>query len=145
MYKPIPNTHVEVNELGQFRSVDHTQILSSGYEKQFYGQPLKVSSGDYPKIKIKRGERWCTYRAHRLVWEAFNGPLSVGDRIIFKNADRTNIALNNLELKQSNVEESDDQLLLRLQSLGMSYADLAKKFDSNEVDIASRCEVLRSK
>ena len=146
MYKPVPNTkYTEVNELGQFRTREHTTVLKSGYEKFYPVRELKLSQGAYLTINLTRGDRRGIYKAHRLVWEAFNGPLQSGDMVVFKTNDRSNIALNNLELKTRKQDENDYQLLLRLESLGMSHEDLAKKFNTTELLISRKCANLRRK
>ena len=147
MYKPVPNTkYTEVNELGQFRSREHVTVFESGYEKLYPERKLVLTQGsEYLVINLTRGDRRGVHKAHRLVWEAFNGPLELGEMVVFKTVDRSNIALNNLELKTRKKNETDYQLLLRLETLGMSYEELAKRFNSNEVLISRKCANLRLK
>ena len=46
---------------------------------------------DFPIHRRWRGE-------HLVIWEAVNGPLPKGHAIVFKDGDRTHVALDNLEL-----------------------------------------------
>ncbi len=46
---------------------------------------------DFPIHRRWRGE-------HLVIWEAVNGPLPKGHAIVFKDGDRTNITMDNLEL-----------------------------------------------
>lgn len=60
----------------------------------------RISKDGYLERKINEGlplqKRWRA--VHLLVWEAANGPLPRGHAVVFKNGDKRDIRLDNLEL-----------------------------------------------
>lgn len=68
-----------------WRPVGSTKVLD-GYRY------TKVA--DVPKAPWARNWKL----SHVLLWESANGPLPIGYRLAFKNGDRTDIRLDNLEL-----------------------------------------------
>lgn len=65
-------------------------------------QPIgteRINKDGYLERKINDGmplqKRWRA--VHLLVWEAANGPLPAGHAVVFKDGDKTHIALDNLE------------------------------------------------
>lgn len=75
---------------------------ASGRARQLY-RPIgseRVTVDGYLEIKVNDGEsmreRWV--QAHRLVWQAAHGPIPPGHFVSFRDGDKTNRALDNLEL-----------------------------------------------
>lgn len=60
-------------------------------------QPSKNEKG-YMCVTVHKDGKMYRKRVHRLVWEAFNGPIPQGLEINHKDEDRTNNNLGNLEL-----------------------------------------------
>ena len=145
MYKLIPGTtwH-ECDENGNFRSLDHVSTMKGGYLKDYPGQNLKLSTDGegYLIINLVRGKRR-SYRAHRIVWETFNGMLEAGQRITFKNPDKTNISLSNLVLKGKTKIQSKNAQILKMESEGKSHSEIALKFNLYEPLVAQMCACLR--
>jgi hypothetical protein len=77
----LPNGH-EVSDLGRFRR---------------HGKPKGTwpTSRGYLSIEIQRGKK---HRAHRLVYEAFNGPIPDGLFVDHVNGVKTDNRLSNLEV-----------------------------------------------
>lgn len=57
-----------------------------------------VKRNGYEFVLIKIGGTWKGKYVHRLVWEAFNGPIPEGYEINHKDENKLNNALDNLEL-----------------------------------------------
>ena len=63
------------------------------------GRPLKTGSRrDYANYTLSLDNVQKTFCAHRLVWEAFHGPIPVGLQINHKNGDKRDNRLDNLEV-----------------------------------------------
>lgn len=91
--------------------------FSAGHKPWNYmpvGSLVRKSDG-YWWRKIKDGKRgW--RQEHILIWEAANGPIKKGDRIIFLDSN-----VDNLEL--SNLARIDNAMLLELSRKGLRFTD----------------------
>lgn len=85
---------------------------------------LRVSEDGYQEIKIAEGMRqW--KQLHRVIWERLNGEIPKGMNLIFRDGDKTNLSIVNLELmtKAQNMKRNsvhtkypkEIQLLIQLQ------------------------------
>ena len=74
-------------------------------------RPCKTSLlKGYPQIALCRNGKYARRPVHRLVWEAFNGPIAGRLEVNHKNLDRADNRLENLELltHQENVKHAFD-------------------------------------
>lgn len=81
---------------GKYQVSNYGRVRSTGFDKWHPGRILKLS-------KVKKGYlRACLlgkfYLVHRLVWEAFNGPIPAGMQVNHIDEDKTNNRLDNLNL-----------------------------------------------
>lgn len=58
----------------------------------------RMSAGKYLMVTLCEFGKWKHFSPHRLVWEAFNGPIPQGMEVNHKDLDKTNNRLDNLEL-----------------------------------------------
>lgn len=82
----------EVSNYGRVRSLNYlrtgkTRILS----------PFKTGGG-YLQVGLWKDGKGKLYKVHRLVWEAFNGPIPEGMQVNHINEDKTDNRLENLNL-----------------------------------------------
>ena len=86
-WKEIPGSHgkYQVNNNGVFRSLCRKKV-----------KVLKLYKLPTGYMQVNLGQR--TYYAHRIVWEAFNGPIPAGLQINHINEDKTDNRLDNLNL-----------------------------------------------
>lgn len=59
---------------------------------------LRVDPYGYPLIGLWRDKKQVMKKVHRLVWDAYNGCLPVGMTVNHKDGDKTNNAIENLEV-----------------------------------------------
>ena len=57
-----------------------------------------ISSNGYYKVQLSWNSKYKTYYVHRLIWEAFNGPIPKGLQINHKDENKLNNCLSNLEM-----------------------------------------------
>lgn len=82
----------EVSNYGRVRSLNYHHT-----DKERILSPFK-NSGGYLIVGLYKDEKRKKYRIHRLVWEAFNGPIPKGMQINHLNEDKTDCSLTNLSL-----------------------------------------------
>ena len=63
----------------------------------------RINKGGYVEVKVKMrpSNPFCNDNfvlKHRFLWEAANGPIPKGHKVIFADGDKTNITLDNLRL-----------------------------------------------
>lgn len=66
-----------------------------------HGLPISNLSDGELKVKMRPSSPYCNDNfipKHRLLWEAENGPVPKGHKLIFADGDKTNISLDNLLL-----------------------------------------------
>lgn len=70
----------------------------------------RLDTKHYMQIDFVRNGAYTRKRVHRVVWEAFNGPIEGRLEINHKDLDRTNNQLSNLELAthQQNIQHAID-------------------------------------
>lgn len=56
----------------------------------------RVNGEGYTDIKIAEPKKWKT--KHSILWEEVNGPVPKGHKLIFKDGDRSHVALENIAL-----------------------------------------------
>ena len=57
-----------------------------------------INNSGYYKVQLIWNSKYKNYYVHRLVWEAFNGPIPKGLQINHKDENKLNNCLNNLEM-----------------------------------------------
>jgi hypothetical protein len=77
-----------------WKPIGSERISKDGYLER------KVSDEDYSHLPAdeanrKRQRRWVA--VHRLVWEEANGPIPAGHKLAFRNGNKRDIQLDNLE------------------------------------------------
>ena len=97
IWKDVPFApEYQVNNVGEVRSLTRYVKYSDGRVCRKEGRilkPMKKCNG-YLVVEIKEKER----KIHRLVWEAFNGPIPEGMEVNHINEDKTDNRLENLNL-----------------------------------------------
>lgn len=67
--------------------------------KPFNYKPIgstRINKEGYKEIKVSDPNKWKLY--HRFIWEENNGPISDGCIVVFKDKDKNNFNIENLEL-----------------------------------------------
>ena len=57
-----------------------------------------INCGGYYTVNLSWNSKYNTYLVHRLIWEAFNGPIPKGLQINHKDENKLNNCLSNLEM-----------------------------------------------
>ena len=57
-----------------------------------------ISNNGYYRVSLSWNSKYKYYYVHRLIWEAFNGPIPKGLQINHKDENKLNNCLNNLEV-----------------------------------------------
>jgi hypothetical protein len=85
--------HYEVSSLGRVRNV-------GTYHRSFTGKIRKpqISRNGYPIYSLSVKSRYIMRMAHRLVADAFLGPIPKGMQVNHKDGDKANCRLDNLEI-----------------------------------------------
>jgi len=93
-WKPVPGYEglYWVSDLGNVKSLNYNH---TGEEQIL--RPRKGTGGYLKVLLCKNGKKKNCY-VHRLVWEAFNGPIPKGMQINHLNEDKTDNRLENLSL-----------------------------------------------
>lgn len=91
VWKPIPGYEglYEVSDLGRVKSIK--------YGKEMILRPGKTRKG-YLRVGLYKDEKRKYLYVHRLVWEAFNGPIPKGMQINHLSEEKTDCRLENLSL-----------------------------------------------
>lgn len=104
-----PKGHVPANKgvrrpgwhRGRMRETQFQKGVRQGVAKTLY-RPIgteRINAGGYRDRKVNDAlplqQRWRA--VHVLVWEAANGPVPRGHAVVFRNGDKTDIRLENLE------------------------------------------------
>lgn len=67
--------------------------------KPFNYKPIgstRINKEGYKEIKVNDPNKWKLY--HRFIWEEHNGPISQGCIVVFKDGNKSNLTIENLEL-----------------------------------------------
>ncbi len=102
----------EVSDLGRVRSLDRVVLRSNGAPHPWKGQILKPSA--HPKnghlsVRLYQSDRGRTLEVHRLVGEAFLGPLPPGRETRHFDGDPANNRVRNL-VYGTKSENNDDRV-----------------------------------
>lgn len=109
-------------------------------------QPIgaeRISKDGYRERKINDGlplqKRWRA--VHLIVWEEANGPLPAGHAIVFKNGDKTDIRLDNLEcitraelMRRNAIHTLPEPLVSTIRLLGSVNRQIRKRAKNEEQD-----------
>lgn len=99
-WRPVPGYEgvYEITVSGRVRSVDRTIIDSVGHEYTVCGREKVVRVGDtgYYCVSLSKGGKNRVGKVHRLIYEAFVGPIPEGAIIRHLNDVRTDNRLENL-------------------------------------------------
>ena len=57
-----------------------------------------INTSGYYKVQLSWNSKYKNYYVHRLIWEAFNGPIPKGMQINHKDENKLNNCLSNLEM-----------------------------------------------
>lgn len=83
--------YYEASNLGNVKSLNYNH---TGCEKLL----VKVVVGDYERVRLSKSGKISNYQVHRIVYEAFNGPIPKGMQVNHINEDKTDNRLENLNL-----------------------------------------------
>jgi len=105
-----------LKQVAEFLSTSITTTHSIKLGKTWAGdaayRPLKprADTKHYLQVDLVRNGKYTRKRAHRIVWEAFNGRIEGRLEINHKDLDRTNNRLDNLEVvtHQQNIQHAID-------------------------------------
>ena len=94
IWKDIPGYEgkYQVSNLGRVKSLNYHR---TGKEELF--TPWKNRYG-YLLVSLRKDKKKTSYLVHRLVWEAFNGPIPPGIQVNHLDECKTRNSLDNLEL-----------------------------------------------
>lgn len=97
MWKPVPNyeSQYEVSDEGKFRRISSRSGRVFDVPKPKDGFSKRRG---YLGVEVCSGGKKSTLSAHRVVWEAFNGPIPPGMQINHKNGIKDDNRLSNLEV-----------------------------------------------
>lgn len=90
MWKFIP-------EYTDYMISDKGEVKSLKYSKEHILKQT-VSNSGYYTVQLSWRSKYKHYSVHRLVWEAFNGPIPKGMVINHKDENKINNSIDNLEL-----------------------------------------------
>lgn len=91
--------YYQVSNLGQVRSLTRTVKGRNGFLKPATGKILKYAlRKGYPFVRLSKLNCAKMCSIHRLVWEAFNGPIPEGMQVNHINEVKTDNRLENLNL-----------------------------------------------
>lgn len=114
-----------------WKPIGTERISKDGYLER------KVHDADYSDLppdeaNRKRQRRWVA--VHRIVWEAANGPVPKGHKLTFRNGDKRDIRLDNLEcvsdaewMKRNTVHRLPKPLAQTIQLLGALNRKIRKQ------------------
>ena len=94
----------KLKEVAAFLNTSVTTVMSIKHNKTWQGdptnRPLKKSpiGAGYHNVQLCKDGKYTHKLIHRLVWEAFNGPIPGRLEINHKDLDKTNNHIDNLEL-----------------------------------------------
>ena len=94
----------KLKEVAAFLNTSVTTVMSIKHNKTWQGdptsRPLKKSfiGAGYLNVQLCKEAKYTHKLIHRLVWEAFNGPIPGRLEINHRDLDKTNNHLSNLEL-----------------------------------------------
>jgi hypothetical protein len=95
---------IKLGDVAAFLNTSITTVMSIKQGKTWRGdesvRPCKVSldSRHYPQIALCKNGVYTHKRVHRIMWEAFNGPIEGRLEVNHKNLKRDDNRLENLEL-----------------------------------------------
>jgi hypothetical protein len=112
--KQMLSSKVKLADVAAFLNTSITTVMSIKQGKTWRGdesvRPCKVSldSHHYPQIALCKNGVYARKRVHRIMWEAFNGPIEGRLEVNHKNLKRDDNRLENLELltHQANVQHA---------------------------------------
>ena len=89
-----------VSNLGRVKSIDRLVEYSGGYTKHKPGKRMKpyLLRKGYLRVALSKNGKRKSFLVHRLVWEAFNGPIPEGMQVNHINEVKTDNRLENLNL-----------------------------------------------
>lgn len=92
----------QVSNMGRVKSLNRIVKGRSGYPKPILGKILKTAlRKGYPFVRLSSDNQAKMFSIHRLVWEAFNGPIPPGMQVNHINEDKADNRLENLNLMTS--------------------------------------------
>ena len=107
---------IKLADVAAFLNTSITTVMSIKQGKTWRGdesvRPCKVSldSHQYPHIALCKNGVYTRKRVHRIMWEAFNGPIEGRLEVNHKNLKRDDNRLENLELltHRENIQHAFD-------------------------------------
>lgn len=77
---------------------NETGLIISLKRKEEHELAMPISNAGYYTVQLSRKSKYKHYLVHRLIWEAFNGPIPKGMVINHKDENKLNNRLDNLEI-----------------------------------------------
>lgn len=102
VWKPVPNYEglYDVSNFGRVKSLDRLVNAKGGSKMCKKGKFLKprITNDGYTEVHLSKDNKGKMLRVHRLVCEAFNGPIPEGMQVNHINEIKTDNSLWNLNL-----------------------------------------------
>lgn len=131
----------EVSDRGGVRSLDRVSTDSIGRQRRWPGKRLsllRAVAGNYRSVSLSSAGQVSRCYVHRLVWEAFVGPIEDGNDICHNNGDPTDNRLSNL---RSDTRLGNNADKVRHGTLPIGSAHHAAKLSEGDIPvIRRRCE-----
>jgi len=93
--------YYKVSNRGRLKSLSRKVKGTNGKVRYLYSRLMKVkpSGKGYISVSLSKNSHVTTAYLHRVVWEAFRGPIPFGKEINHKDGIKRNCHISNLELK----------------------------------------------
>lgn len=83
---------------GKYQVSNLGRVKSLNYKRTGKEHILALALSSYPRLNLRKNGKTVNCAVHRLVWEAFNGPIPVGLQINHLNENKSDNRLANLSL-----------------------------------------------
>lgn len=90
--------HYQISNLGRVKSIARNRKQKNNTTAPVKERILKQTIDGYSYVHLSKNGISYVFLVHRIMWEAFYGPIQEGLQINHKDEDKTNNILSNLEL-----------------------------------------------